>query len=111
MDEQVDQRPASDSEPTERMFLVERYWPGIDARRAAAVVSSLEAAARQLTAEGTPVGHVGSFLMPADQVVFSLMTAADEAVVRAANDRAAAPLDRIATAIPVGLGPIMEGDR
>ena len=105
MDAQVEPRRPG------RMFLVERYAPGIDERGAAAVVSSLELAARQLTSEGTPVEHVGSFLMPADQVVFSLMTGADEATVRAANERADVPLDRIAAAIPFGLGHSAEGDR
>lgn len=93
------------------MFLVERYAPGIDERGARALASSLEQAARELSASGTPVGHVGSFLMPADQVVFSFMTGADEATVRAANARAAVPLDRIAAAISVGPGAASEGDR
>lgn len=86
-----------------RTFLVERYWPGIDEARLRADISNLEAAARAMTAEGTPVEHVGSILMPADQVVFSLIAAADEAVVRTVNERADLPLDRIATAIALGL--------
>jgi hypothetical protein len=56
-----------------------------------------------MTEEGTPVEHVGSILMPVDQVVFSLITAADEAVVRAVNQRAGAPMDRIGIAIALGL--------
>ena len=86
-----------------RTFLVERYWPGIDEAAARSVVASLEQAARTMTAEGTPVEHVGSILMPADQVVFSLIEAADERVARRVNERAEVPLDRIAAAIALGM--------
>ncbi len=86
-----------------RTFLVERYWPGVDESIARSVVASLERAARSMTSEGTPVEHVGSILMPADQVVFSLIEAADERVARELNERADVPLDRIATAITLSL--------
>ena len=84
-----------------RTFLVERYWPGIDESRLRAVLPDLEQAARSMTAEGTPVAHVGSILMPVDQVVFSLIEAVDEGAVRSVNERAAIPIDRIAVAIAV----------
>jgi hypothetical protein len=87
-----------------RTFLVERYWPGIDEPMARMALSNLEEAARAMTAEGTRVEHLGSILMPVDQVVFSLISAADEAAVRAVNQRAGAPMDRIAAAISLGLG-------
>jgi Protein of unknown function (DUF4242) len=84
-------------------FLVERYWPGVDEAIARAVVSNLERAARAMTAEGTPVEHVGSILMPADEVVFSLIEAVDERAARQVNERADVPLDRIAAAITLHL--------
>jgi hypothetical protein len=84
-------------------FLVERYWPGVDEAIARSVVSNLERAARDMTAEGTPVEHVGSILMPADEVVFSLIEAVDERAARQVNERAEVPLDRIATAITLRL--------
>lgn len=99
------------SRPPTRTFLVERYWPGIDEPGARAVLSNLERAARLMTEEGTPVGHLVSILMPIDQVVFSLITAADEASVRTLNQRAGLPMDRIAAAIAFGLSQPMEGDR
>ena len=52
-----------------------------------------------MTAEGDPVDHVGSILMPVDEVVFSLFAAGDEGLVRAANERAGLPVDRIAEAV------------
>jgi hypothetical protein len=82
-----------------RTFLVERYWPGVDEAMARTVVLNLEREARAMTAEGTPVGHLGSILMPADEVVFSLIEASDERTARQLNERADVPLDRIAAAI------------
>jgi hypothetical protein len=93
----MDREPADP--PLTRTFLVERYWPGVDEQRARSVASSLEQAALTMTAEGTPVEHLGSILMPADEVVFSLIEATDERTARQLNERADVPLDRIAAAI------------
>ena len=89
---------------------MERYLPGIDEPLARAGLADLERAARLMTDEGIPVAHVGSILMPADQVVFSLITADDESVVRQVNERAAMPLDRIATAIALPPGSDEKGN-
>jgi hypothetical protein len=85
-------------------FLVERYWPGIDLAGLRDALPRLEAAARAMTAEGRRVEHVGSILMPVDQVVFSLIAAGDESLVRQLNDRADLPADRIAEAIALLAG-------
>ena len=52
-----------------------------------------------MTEEGARVEHVGSILMPVDEVVFSLFAAGDEQVVREVNTRAELPVDRIAEAV------------
>jgi hypothetical protein len=104
-------RGADDAQPSTRTYLVERYWPGIDEPGARAVLSDLDRTARLMTREGTPVEHIGSILMPVDQVVFSLISAADEATVRAVNERAGLPMDRVAVAIALGLVEPTEGDR
>ena len=97
--------PSASSQATEAValetWLVERYWPGIDLGRLREVLPRLDEAAEALTAEGSPVEHLGSILMPVDQVVFSLVVAADEALVRRLNERADLPADRIAAAIPL----------
>ncbi len=85
--------------PSPTTFLVERYWPGIDESRLRELLPRLDREARSMTAEGTPVDHLGSILMPLDQVVFSLISAETEAVVRRLNERADMPLDRIARAV------------
>lgn len=86
-------------------FLVERYWPGIDELRLRAVLPNLERAARDMRAEGQSVEHVGSILMPADQVVFTLIAAPSELVVREVNERADLRIDRITVAIQVAPDP------
>jgi hypothetical protein len=85
-------------------FLVERYWPGVDEEVLSSALPRLELSARAMTAEGHEVHHVGSFLMPADQVVISVISADSEAVVREVNQRAAMPVDRIAKVTPYGFG-------
>ena len=49
--------------------------------------------------------HVGSILMPVDEVVFSLIAARDEWLVRELNERAGLPVDRITVAISLSSGP------
>ena len=86
-------------------FLVERYWPGIDLATLRPVLGRLDAAARAMRAEGAPVEHVGSILMPVDEVVFSLIAARDEGLVRELNERAGLPVDRITIAISLSSTP------
>ena len=87
-------------------FLVERYWPGIDVTSLPAVLQRLDAAAQAMSAEGTPVEHLGSILMPVDEVVFSLIAAGDESLVREVNVRAELPVDRISNAITLAAAPV-----
>lgn len=84
-----------------RTFLVERYRPGLDEASARTAVTRLERAAEVMTAEGNPVIHVGSVLMPVDQVVFTVIEAIDEAAARRVHVRAGLSLDRIAEAISI----------
>ena len=74
-------------------FLVEHYWPGVDEALLRAYLPRLEAAARVMTSEGRPVDHLGSLLVPADQVVFSVIRAGSEAIAREVNERAHLPVD------------------
>jgi hypothetical protein len=92
----MDQRPDPGPRAT---FLVERYWPDVDLPTLQDALPRLEAAAQAMRAEGTRVEHVGSILMPADQVVFSLIAADDESLVREVNARADLPTDRISAAV------------
>lgn len=98
------------SGPDVATFLVERYWPGIDAASLPVVLRRLDAAAQAMTAEGTPIEHLGSILMPVDEVVFSLISAGDESLVREVNARAELPVDRIAAAITLAAAPVADPD-
>jgi hypothetical protein len=91
-------------------FLVERYWPGVDLATLRAALPRLEAAARAMTAEGRRIEHVGSILMPVDEVVFSLIAAGDESLVRQLNERADLPADRIAEAVALLADRRSEGE-
>jgi hypothetical protein len=97
------------SPPLPRTFLVERYWPEVDEARARRMADSLSGAARQMAAEGIPVEHVGSILMPRDLVTFSLIKATDEASARQLTARAGADLDRIAIAVRLSEGDACTG--
>ena len=100
------QSASSPTTPPSRTFLVERYWGEVDEATARRLAASLAAAARTMAAEGIPVEHVGSILMPRDLVTFSLIQATDEASARQLTARAGASVDRIALAIRLS-----EGDR
>ena len=80
-------------------YLVERYWPGINVARLPAVIRRLEEAAAAMTSQGTRIEHVGSILMPVDEVVFTLIAAGSESLVREVNALAGLPFDRVAVAI------------
>ena len=86
-------------EPGMTTFLVERYWPGVDLDGLRAAIPKLEAASAAMRESGRSVGHVGSILMPDDEVVFSLFTADDVSAVSELNQRAGLPADRTAKAI------------
>jgi hypothetical protein len=100
----MDPRADAPPSPEPRTFLVERYWPEIDEARARRMAASLTGAARQMAAEGIPIEHVGSILMPRDLVTFSLIKATDEASARQLTARAGADLDRIAIAVELTEG-------
>jgi hypothetical protein len=83
-------------------FLVERYCPGIDEALLRDALTRLEQAVTESAAAGTPAEHLGSLAIPNDQVVFSLMRAANEDQVRDLNTRAHLPVDRISEVTSIG---------
>jgi hypothetical protein len=97
-------------------FIVERYWPGIDEAGLRAALPRLDCAVHVLAGEGLRLENLGSILMPVDQVVFSLIAARSESVVRRANELAGLPVDRVSAAITVfppadgTIEPALEGN-
>jgi Nickel responsive protein SCO4226-like len=88
--------PQAQASKDEQLYLVERYWPGIDEPLLQASLPRLERAADEISAEGRAVDHVGSLLVPGDQVVFSVIRAESAELVLEVNERAGLPVDRVA---------------
>jgi hypothetical protein len=84
-----------------RTYLVERYWPGVTNELLAEAMNRGRQVMGQMCAEGTPVRHVTSILIPAEEVVFSMYEGPSTAAVLQLNERAAIPVSRIVDAIPV----------
>jgi hypothetical protein len=76
-------------------YLVERYWPGIDKALLLLALNRLQRANSDMTRAGSPISHLGSVLVDDEQVVYSLIRAGSEDLVREANERAHLPVDRI----------------
>jgi hypothetical protein len=75
-------------------YLVECYWPGINAETHAGAASRARAAVSELGREGRHLRFVGSILVPLDETVFCLFDGS-EADVRAASERAGVPFERV----------------
>ena len=88
------------SEPLRR-FLAERYLPQSDLAAADRSARLLEAAAAELSIEGTPVRHLRAIFVPEDETCFHIFEAASPDVVGAAGERAQVPLGRIAAAFEI----------
>jgi hypothetical protein len=82
-------------------YLVERYWPGVTSELLVEALDRGRQMMQQMGAEGTPVHHVTSILIPAEEVVFSLYEGPTTVAVLQLNERAAIPVSRIVDAIPV----------
>ncbi len=79
-------------------YLVERYLPGDSADEIRAALVRLTIVAERMTAEGTPVRHLGSTLMRDDDACFCELEAASAELVAEANTRARFAYARIVVA-------------
>lgn len=84
------------------LYLIERFWPGVTADGANAAAASLDAAVAASGSTARRVRHLRSGLVPADEVVWSVVEADSEAAVIAVTTRACYPVDRISETIVVG---------
>lgn len=93
---QRDTRPAGTT-----LYLLECFWPGVTPDSASQAAASLDAAAA-----GDPalrcVRHLRSGLVPADEILWSMVEADSEAAVIAVTTKARYPVDRISRTIVVG---------
>jgi len=75
-------------------YVVECFWPGVDAEAVRRLDARAATSADELTRDGTPVRYLGSLLMREDEVVLCLFEGAEPAV-REAAERAEVPFERI----------------
>lgn len=92
----------TDPSRADRMFLVECYLPGIDQAEVHARLTDLGRTVQTLTTPVEPVEHIGSLLMTADGVVFTVIRASSEQIARDANLLAGLPVDRVGEVTTVG---------
>lgn len=78
------------------VYLVERYAPGLDADDLA---SRLQSATAGLRAQGAHVEWLLSIALPDEDGCLCLFEAPSAEDVRLANERAAAPFDRLVEAV------------
>lgn len=100
-------RDSVDLDQRSGIWAVERYWPGVTAELLVDARDRLRRAATTLTTAGRPVRYLGSTLMPVDEFVLCLFEAQTDDDVRAVNELAAVPFDRIGPAVRIGVGPQM----
>ena len=84
------------------LYLIERFWPGVTPDGAVDAAASLDAAVAASGSASSRVRHLRSGLVPADEVVWSVVEADSEAAVIAVTTQARYPVDRISETIVVG---------
>ena len=84
-----------------RRFLAERYLPQSDQAAAGHGARRLEAAAAELSSEGTLVRHLRAIFVPEDETCFHVFEAVSPEAVGAAGRRADVTLGRIAAAVEI----------
>ena len=87
-----------------RRFLAERYLPQNDVAAAGLSARRLEAAAAELSGEGTAVRHLRAIFVPEDETCFHVFEAASPEAVGAAGERAQVLFGRIAAAVEIDQG-------
>jgi hypothetical protein len=80
---------------TARLFVVERYLPGITAEELRASADRLTAAAEALTAAGDEVRYLGSTFVPEEESCFCCFEAASARTIEKTCGRANFPYARI----------------
>ena len=92
-----------------RTFLIERFWPGVTPVLAEEVARRLTQAAAGFHREDRQVRHVGSVLLPTDEVMVSVVEAPAPELVRGVAARAGHAADRITESITINSD--LEGGR
>jgi hypothetical protein len=84
------------------LFLAERYVPAGNRDIVVADAARAHEASRELAEEGTIVRHLGSTLVPSDEVCLALFEASSAEAVQRLIERAALPYQRVVEAVQIG---------
>jgi hypothetical protein len=77
-------------------YLVERYLPGFTESELRAAWARVRDAAEAMSADGSPIAHLSSAFIQAEESVFCLFEARSAQAVQAVSESARFPFDRIA---------------
>ena len=80
-------------------YVVERSLPGITPDQLTAAAGAAKSTTAQMTEEGTPVRYLRSTFLPGEDKCYCLFEGPSADAVRAANDRAHIPYDRVVEAM------------
>jgi hypothetical protein len=83
------------------LFLVESYWPGVSAERVAAADAETRRALDELGDGSSVVRHLGSLLVPSDELLLRVFAGGSTALVDAANVRAGVPVERVVAIVAI----------
>lgn len=76
-------------------YLVERYWPGVDAAQISQAEKEVCRAVRDLARKGTSIRVLCTTFIPAEEVVLTLFEATREADVLEVHERSGVLFDRL----------------
>jgi len=82
-------------------YLVERYLPGVTPEQLAAAAGNAKSTTAEMTREGTSVTYLRSTFIPGEDKCFCLFEGPSAEAVKAANDRAQLPYERIVEAMHI----------
>jgi Nickel responsive protein SCO4226-like len=82
-------------------YLIERYWPGVRIERLRDALQRGRRVMEQMNGEEAHLRHIGSILIPDEEVVLSVYEAPSAEAVGQLNERASIPVSRIVEAIVV----------
>ena len=81
------------------VYAAKCYWPGVTAGDLKLAADSAAREAEELSRAGHGVAYLGSLLFPDDELVLCLFEATSRAAVKAANERAGIPCERLMQSI------------
>ena len=81
------------------VYMVDRELPGITMEQLAAAQKAAIDTCKQMTAEGNAVRYIRTTFVPGESHCMCLFDAANEALVREANEKAHLPYNRIVPAM------------